>query len=512
MEKRQEKGKAKHLKLIVQIIFFFGLTVLAFYYILKDNPKKTFAILSGARALPLTLGFFIVLVTILLDSLSLTILTKLYYPRYPFHQGLLNTMSAGMVGVYVRSAAPLLQAVTFQRQNVKNSEAASILTMNFLLYQLSLCLYSFVIILTGYPIMKNVPLAILWDMKLLYLVLIGMGVQLLFLLGAVLLAYCRPLHRLFLNSGINLMGKLHLLRNPEQTRKRLTIQFATYRIEMKRMKENRLPVLEVLGLNFLRLFLLGMLPFLVFISLIPSLSSNADFFAQSVVGTGFVNVLSSFLTVGAPEVTFQDTFSFFLSGVSAISNPETTASAANILWRLLTFYLVFLIGIVTSLLYHGSPKKNALLLSTRKIYDLELSEIKGADEETLSYLNEIHQRGGKYRQPLLSREEIEDSFASLKEEIEEKEDEAPNEEIDEILLREKSNLARVAEEYQKMVSATPSKEEIERETQKDNKFFAEKRKKKREKKLAKIVKQKERKAKKERKREETSPSEEVEEK
>ncbi len=498
MEKSQEKGKAKHLKLIVQIIFFLGLTILAFYYILKDDPKKTFAVLSNARAIPLALGFLIVLFTIVLDSLSLTILTKLYYPRYPFHQGLLNTMSAGMVSVYVRSAAPLLQAVTFQRQNVKNSEAASILTMNFLLYQLSLCLYSLVIILAGYPIMKNVPLAILWDMKLLYLVLIGMGVQLLFLVGAILLAYCRPLHRLFLNSGINVLGKLHLLRNPEQTRKRLTVQFATYRIEMKRMKQNWGPVLEVLGLNLLRLFLLGMLPFFVFVSLVPSLLSSPDFFAQSITGSGFVNVLSSFLTVGAPEVTFQDTFSYFLKDVAAVSSPETTASAANILWRILTFYSVFFIGILTSLLYHGTPKKSGLLASTKKIYDLELSEIQGADEETISYLKEIHHRGGKYRQPLLSKEEIADSFRSLKEEMEEQSEEEPQEqELDEALLKEKANLAQVAEEYKRMVEATPSKEEIEKETQKDNRFFAEQRKKKRVKKLAKIQHRKDRQAKKE---------------
>ena len=52
----QKKGKAKHLKLVFQILFFAALTVLAFYYILKEDPKKVFQTLSQARALPLSLA------------------------------------------------------------------------------------------------------------------------------------------------------------------------------------------------------------------------------------------------------------------------------------------------------------------------------------------------------------------------------------------------------------------------------------------------------------------------
>lgn len=412
-------------------------------------------------------------------------------------------MIGGLVGVYVKSAAPLIQAYTFKKQDVQNSEAASILTMNFLLYQLCLCIYSLLIIIFGYPIMKNVPLPVLWDLKLIYLVVIGMAIQFLFLIGAILLAYCRPLHRLFLNSGINLLAKLHILRNPEQSRKRLTIQFATYRIEMKRMKANGGRVLLVMLINFLRLFLLGMLPFFVFLSLVRTGTDNATFFAQSLTGTGFVNVISSFITVGAPEIIFQDTFSYFLKDVSSISNPDSIASAANILWRFLTFYLILFLGVITTALYRGSPKRVEILSSTGTIYDLALVDIESADDETKEYLKEIKKRGDSKRGPLLSKEDIESSFASMKDNISEEEsvkEKVDDEEFEKILEEQKSALADVVKEYNELVQSTPSKEEINRETEKEFDFFAEKNKKRKQKKTKKDEKKKMKEEMRERKR------------
>ncbi len=503
MENSQNKGKAKHVKLVLQILFFAALTVLALYYILKDDPKKTFSVLSQTRALPLSMAIALVLVTVLLDGLALTLLTRLFHPKYHYYQGLINCMIGGLVGVYVKSAAPLIQAYTFKKQDVQNSEAASILTMNFLLYQLCLCIYSLFIIIFGYPIMKNVPLPVLWNLKLIYLVVIGMAIQFLFLVGAILLAYCRPLHRLFLNSGINLLAKLHILRNPEQSRRRLTIQFATYRIEMKRMRANGGRVLLVMLINFLRLFLLGMLPFFVFLSLVSTGTDNATFFAQSLTGTGFVNVISSFITVGAPEIIFQDTFSYFLKDVASISNPDSIASAANILWRFLTFYLILFLGVITTALYRGSPKRVEILSSTGTIYDLALVDIESADDETKEYLTEIKKRGDSKRGPLLTKEDIESSFASMKDNITEEEsvkEKVDDEEFEKILEEQKSALADVVKEYNELVQSTPSKEEIKRESEKEFDFFAEKNKKKKQKKTKKDEKRKMKEEMRERKR------------
>lgn len=492
--KLAKKGKPKHLKLILQGIFFLALTVFAIYYILKDDPKKTFSVLIDAKALPLTIGIVVVLVTMLLDGLSLTLQAKPFHKKYHFYQGVINSMIGGLVGVYVKTASPIIQAYTFTKQNVKSSEAASILTMNFLLYQLSLCVYSLLIVILGYPIMDKVPLPLLWNMKLIYLVILGMFVQVSFLVITILLAFCRPLHRFILNSGINFLAKLRILRKPEETRRKLTIQFATYRIEMKRMRQNIPMVIEVLLINFVKLFLLGCLPFLVMLSLVPNGLLNKEFFAQSLTGTGFINVISSFITVGVPEIIFQDTFSYFLTGIKDVADPATIASAGNILWRLFTFYLIFIIGALATIFYRGSPKRAEILSNTGTIYDLEIQNFDVADKDTKDYLNEIKKKGNSKEAPLLSEKEIENSFMEIRNQITEKEEsseENSDKELEEILKENQHILANAEKEYEEMAKSQPSKKEIQDESEHELSWMKEKNQKKRLKKAAKIKKKKE---------------------
>ena len=498
-----KKRKKKSIKLILQIIFFAVLTVFAVFYVLKDDPKTTFSTLARAKFFPILIAIIVILVTLLLEGLALKLLTNIFTKKYSFGKGLINTLIGGTVGVYVKTAAPLLQAYVFSKQDVPLSNGASVLTMNFMMYQLSLCVYSLFIIIFGYPLMKNVPIPILWDFKFIYLVLIGFGLQLFFLVSAILLAYCRPLHRFILNTGINFLAKLHILRNPEATRKRLTIQFATYRIEMKRLSQNIPVVIEVLLINIAKQFLLGLLPFICFLAFAPTDLCNRTFFAQSLVGTGYTNIVGSFLTVGAPEIVFQDTFSYFLKNVSTISDPIAMASAANICWRTLTFYLVFVIGIVCFLSYRGSPKRYKLLSNTATIYDLELHNLDEADEETKAYLHEIHKHGKKEKPSLLTKEEIESSFLEIRELMtmneEVKVEETKDKDFEEILEEQRLNLVKVEQEYQDLVKNRPSQSEIEHETEKDIRFQEKQDQKKRVKKKLKAIHKKEKQAEKQRK-------------
>lgn len=487
-------NKSKNIKLILQICFFVVLTIFAIIYVLKDDPKETFKILLSVNFFPLSFAIFVIFITILLDSLSLKLLTNIFNRRYTFKKALANTMSSGVVSVFAKTASPIIQAYTFSKQNVSPSNSASILTMNFLVYQFSLNIYSIIIVTCCYPIMKDIEINLLAGFKLIYLVLIGLSIQILFVVLICLLGFCRPLHRLFLNSGINLLAKLHILRDSEKTRRKLTIQFATYRIEMKRLSKHMPTMLCVFLINCTKLFLLGIIPFLCFCSLIPSKALNADFFIQSLAGTGYSNVIGSYITVGAPEVVFQDTFSQFLSKMDNISDPKAISSACNILWRTLTFYLIFILGLLTFIFYRGDNKKYKLLSNTATIYDLALTNFDEADSETKDYLNEIHHQGKKTSSSLLSEKQVEDSFKEIRDIVLNSnnkiihEDISEDESLNEILQEQKKKLAAIEKEFQDLVNQMPSKEEIDNETQADIQFHEKKVEKKRDRKIKHILK------------------------
>lgn len=487
-ETKTAKKKHGTVKRIFQVLFFVLLTVLALIYVLHNDPSKTFEYLGSADFFPVIVAILVILSTLVLDGIALTLLTRIYQPRYHFYQGLLNVMTGQSIGVYLKASAPLVQATTFSKQGVGPAESASVLTMNYLLYQFSLFFYSLVIVIVGYPIIKDAPLDLLGGMPIFYIVLVGLLMQLFFLLMILGLAYFRGLHRFVLNTGINILAKLHLLADPEGVRRKKTIQFATYRIEMKRLFKHKGRVVAIVVLNLLKQFLLGIVPFILFWSLGADL--NLLNFGKSLCGTGYVNVIGSFITVGAPEISFQAIFSYFLAGTEGAEN---LASACNLLWRSLTFYLLFLIGIITLASYRGKSKKYVLLSDTGTIFDLEAINLTKGDEEDKKYLQEIYQKGKKEEPPLITEDDVVASFEELRKTMEEKpvsQSLSDDETIAKVLQEENKRLAEIEKETAQSRGEPTSDPEIRAEARREFTFLQHRKEKKKARKEARLAKKK----------------------
>lgn len=477
------KSKGKTIKLIIEITFFVSLMVFAIIYILKDDPASTFRLLSEADILPLTIAIGCLLVTILLDGFNIFILARLYNGKYKYYQGVINVCIGQVIGVFVKTGASILQAYTFSKQEVKNAQAASVLTMNYLIFQLSLFFYSSVMILFGYPYVKDVPVNLLGNIPLSLFCILALVVQCLILFVIISLGYWRGFHRFVLNTGIDFLNRLHLLKNPDETRRKLTLQFVTYRIEMKRLTQHKWIVAFILISNILKRFLFGIIPYFLFWALKADMSKLP--FLSSLFSTGYVNTISSLVTVGAPEVMFQSTFSYFLGN----ANGASLASAANLLWRSITFYLLFIIGVISLVFYRGAPKRNQILSNTSTIYDMELENLKMMDDKTLAYLNDIHFH--KKQAPLLSKREVNESFKELRKHLS---DELPREEdidseLKSTLEEQRLHLAEIEKEAALEIEKQKPDSEIEMEAEKElrlqqKKYLKRKRKKERKQKIS----------------------------
>lgn len=480
-EKAMDPNKKKrNLKLFLQVSFFLILTSLAIYYILKDDPQKTFQALSKAHFLPLVLAFDIVFFAmILLEGFCLKLLTNIFNRQYHYGQGIINTMIGGVVSIFIKTGAPLIQAYTFSKQKVSLPHAASVLTMDFILNQFTMTLYYAVIVILGYGTIKQIPIQFLGDMPMLYLVYICLAVGLIYCVGAILIAYCRPLHRFVLNTGVNILTKLHIIKDPSKYRRRLATHLATYRIEMRRLSHHKGVVFKVLLINVVKLFLMSTIPFFCFYALIPQQTMNADFFIKSLYGTGFIQTVSSLITIGVPEILFQDIFGFFLRGIAPDGSLVAMASAANILWRVTTFYFIFVVGLISYLCYRGTPMKYKILTDTSTIYDLSIMNLDQEDPEIADFLKTLQEanKEKKTETPkLLSRKEVESSFKEMSSQIQDslnyppvKEEEKDWKEDDTYQIT-CADLAKIADETNSILHNQASKEEIEKESRKDLQF------------------------------------------
>ena len=460
--------KKKSAKNLIKILIIVVVTILSIIYILHDDPVRTFSLIGEVSFFPFLLAIVLVCVLPLLDAISLTFLTRLYNPRYRYQQGIVNILIGNFIGCIYKTGAMFIQAYTFTKQDVKGAHAASILTMQFLMYQFSFTIFSLIMVFIGYPFVKDVPIALLGGIKIFPLSLIGLAISILILLLIVVLAFLRPVHRFFMNTGIGILSWLHIIKNPENARRKWTLQLATYRIEMKRLSRHFSLVLLTLATTALKLVITFALPYLIFWSIgVPA--SSLDFTAIF-SGSSYLQLISSFLVVGAPEVGFQSIFSYLLS-LEGIADSYNVAAAANLLWRLLTFYFPLVVGGLFYFFYKGAPRRYELLSNTATIYDLEMLNLHETnDRKTMEFLRNVQPGEKKDQAPLLSKREVQESFAKIRKNMEKESTyQVPEEELDKTMTLDlqKKQLAKAvaeAEELRKMFKPDP---EIEEEVHRD---------------------------------------------
>ena len=467
----QKKKHAGFYRITLNLIIFLIVTVLALFYILKDDPKAAFDTLATVDFFPFLIAILVVIVMTLLDGLGITLLTKHYKNDYKFSQGVMNSIIGNFIGCFYKTGASFIQAYTFTKQGIKGTNVASILTMNFLIYQFAITIYSGVMIFIGYPYVKDIPIELLGNIKIFPLSLIGFGINILFLLLILLLAYWRQLHRLVLSTGINILSKLHIIKDPEYKRKKWTLQLATYRIELKRLFYHYRLLIAVLFFQISKLLLLNTLPYLCFYSLRIDLSQLS--YVACLSGSTYLNLISSYIIVGAPEIGFQTIFSYLLTP-SLSTSATSYATASNILWRMLTFYLNLVVGGLCFFFYKGSPKRYELLGNPATIYDLEVLNLNASDDkDAKNFFNDKKSDEA----PLLTQEEVQKSFMIIKKNMEEREEEVIEQDGPITLSLQKQTLAKAIKEAEELMAKNEIDPEIQQETMRDlnaNKYHQEK--------------------------------------
>ena len=139
MEAKAKRKLSKQTKkYILNISIMVIVTAIAMFFIFKDNPKEVIQNLQNCNLLFLGIALLIMLGFYLVEGLILTVLARMYKRDYPYYKGCLNCM----IGAFFSGITPsnsggqFVQAYTFSKQGIKITNAASILLMHFIVYQI----------------------------------------------------------------------------------------------------------------------------------------------------------------------------------------------------------------------------------------------------------------------------------------------------------------------------------------------------------------------------------------
>ena len=421
-------------KYIVYISILVVVTVLAVYFVMKQDPKAVIDVILSCDVGWLLASIGVVMIYFILEGIILTILARMYRRKFPFYKGLLNMF----IGTFFSNITPsssggqFAQAYTFSKQGVKVTNAASILFMHFILYQIVMVLFSFVIFIFKYNQLESMTSHINLlglDFSVISISLIGFVINTFVIVALFLLAFSEKLHQFIVTKGISFLHKIKIIKNKEEQVIKLNTKVETFRLEFKRLTQNW-PVLLITSiLLLLRIIVISSVPYFLAKSMGLEFSSSNEI--VNIIDTTSMTWLISSITQmvpipggsGGAELVFQNMFggTFFTNATNA------DISALVLLWRSVTFYLGLIIGFIVFVTYRESPKKESFLHGdNRTLLELEVINLDNERKKTL-ILNE-------YVEPtIVSVEDIENRFKSLKEDLKkqlEKNEEIVNEEIE----------------------------------------------------------------------------------
>lgn len=380
--KEPEKKKRSVTKAVVYLLVIIVLTGVALFLSLRGNFDAVTKTIGKVNVGYLFLMMGIVLFSYVLDGFAIFLFSRLYTHKYKIHQGI----ATSYIGAFYTSVSPsksagqVMEVYTMNKQGVATSNAASIMVMSFIVYELSIVILSAIGLFVNKIILIDVgDLNIFgWHVSSVPLIIIGFLVHFLIIFGLITMSYSRRFHNLILNHGIDFLAKLKLLKHPEEKRESLRIQVENFKIELRRLLSN-VPIFLLMIIVFsIVLMLRFSIPYLTGIaldgfgfklnpdgSLAVKVIEGGQVVAQT-VGTrsfescmhgiflsSFTQLLTSIVPIPGGAGISEYLFSSFFKNYY---NSDAMIVAAQIVWRSTTFiFLIIVSGLVTAL-YRASPK------------------------------------------------------------------------------------------------------------------------------------------------------------
>ncbi len=327
---------------ILLVVVFTGLVL---WLTLKDNYKEILSMLASANLGWLLLIPLLAILYQVIIGWILRKLTLLSNPHYKLSQGIVNAFVASFFHGVTPSASggQFAQVYIFKKQGVRISDSASILWMDFIIYQATMVASVFVLLLLKFSYFYQ------HYSQFFILVLAGFCVNGAVIIGLWALATFPKVYTWLSTKGLLIGVKLHIVKDKEKALNNLNIQLERFGSEIKKLKHHRKTIIQVLIANSIRLLLYYSIPY--FCALALNIQVDPSYILDILALSSFVSMINCFIPIpgasGGTEATFILMFSTIFGSIAA--------SSIMILWRIATYYFVMILGGLTFIYAKAKP-------------------------------------------------------------------------------------------------------------------------------------------------------------
>lgn len=338
--------------LIKKIILVTSITIFILLMIISLNDiQEIIGVLKNTNLKYVFFAFLILLVYIILWPLSLHIIVR----RKDKNIKIVDSMMIGGSEFFFNGITPFssggqpFQVYAYNEVGIKPANSTGILMINFILYQISITILCALAMIFYYQklvvTVPNIPI----------LLIIGFSINLLILGLILLLGIFKPV-KTWLNRFMNWLCKFTLFKKILENRiPQLNLYIDEVQIAFKEVLRAPLVMVFSLLLKLVGLAFYYAIPYFAMCAVGVQVDIRQLFYVISM--TSFAMTMVVWIPTpggtGGAELAFTTLF------ISLVNNDKSIAMGSMLIWRMITYYLVMILGFVMYLYFEKRREKNA---------------------------------------------------------------------------------------------------------------------------------------------------------
>ncbi len=353
------KGKAKYINYII-LILSLGLVIL---FVMQDaeNLSKLPEILGNTTPIYLIFALLCMVFFWVLEIIVQHMFTKSLYRK----QDVKNSIKVSMIGQFYNCVTPFasggqpMQVYYLSKNGVPVGVATTALVAKFIIYQLTLIIYSSVAIIFRLNFFTtNIS-------GFVYLAVLGFLINFFVITFCFTAAYFNTATKKIINfffkviSAIRI-GKFRLVKDPSALVERIETEVNNFTMSFAMVRKQRGLLIKTFLLSVVQLTVLMIIPFILFLAFNPV--GGVDIVTM-ISAQVLVTMISSFVPIpgasGAAEGSFYIFFHMFFGAATAV---------AMLIWRFITYYFTIIVGGIF-VMRAGVGGKNPEVVAEQNITD-----------------------------------------------------------------------------------------------------------------------------------------------
>lgn len=335
-------------KIMRKVILISAITLFILFIVLSLNDiKGIFETIKTAQISQLGIAFLLLLLYLILTPITLIILTKYRHcdisSRDVFLIGTTEHFFNGITP-FATGGQPF-QVYGYYNKGIKPKESTGILMMNFIIHMVSSNIFAIASLAFYQRYVAHIP-------NLVGVVIIGFAINFFILLSFLFLATSKRIRKWIRKFMVWLCKFKCIAKILEKRIPSFDEYFSGAQEAFKDLSRNKLVFIGCILIKMIVLAIYYLIPFFILTSLNVSLGIKDV--AYVMLGTSFAITMVVWVPTpggsGGIELAFRSIF-ITIAGVSS-----AVAGGGMLLWRLLTYYLLMLLGFIAYLLFEKRKK------------------------------------------------------------------------------------------------------------------------------------------------------------